>query len=85
MRRLYEDDGLRRRLGAAAAATMRSKCNSRVLGEQMRELLEKGGRDARTRRAPAGPGAASARRVGADPASAAAAVADQPLPVEEPS
>ena len=85
MRRLYEDDGLRRRLGAAAAATMRSKCNSRVLGEQMRELLEKGGRDAGARQAPAGPGAANARRVGADPASAAAAVADQPLRVEEPS
>jgi len=78
MRRLYEDEGLRRRLGAAAAATMRARCNSRVLGEQMRLLLERGGRDAGARRA---------SQTVADPAGVApAGVADrQPIPVEGPS
>jgi glycosyltransferase involved in cell wall biosynthesis len=43
MRRLYEDGGLRQRLGTSAARTIREKCNSRVLGDQMRELLQRGG------------------------------------------
>ncbi len=43
MRALYEDGGLRERLGSAAARTIREKCASRVVGDRMRGLLEESG------------------------------------------
>ena len=42
MRKLYADAGLRDRLGRCAASSIREKCNSRVVGETMRKLLERG-------------------------------------------
>jgi glycosyltransferase involved in cell wall biosynthesis len=46
MRQLYESEALRRRLGRAAAETIRRMCGSQVLGERMRLLLEVGGHPA---------------------------------------
>jgi glycosyltransferase involved in cell wall biosynthesis len=46
MRQLYESEALRRRLGSAAAETIRRMCGSQVLGERMRLLLEIGGHPA---------------------------------------
>ena len=46
MRQLYESEALRRRLGTAAAETIRRVCGSQVLGARMRGLLEIGGHPA---------------------------------------
>jgi len=43
MRNLFEDQGLRERLGRSGARTIRGMCSSRVLGERMRGLLARGG------------------------------------------
>ncbi len=41
MRDLYEDRGLRDRLGRSAAISIREMCNGRVVGAQMRRLLQR--------------------------------------------
>jgi glycosyltransferase involved in cell wall biosynthesis len=42
MRALFEDRGLRERLGQAGARTIRERCNGRVVGCRMRALLARG-------------------------------------------
>jgi glycosyltransferase involved in cell wall biosynthesis len=54
MRKLYADPGLRARLGRCAASSIREKCNSRVVGEKMRQLLERGAAGGRGRAPAAG-------------------------------
>ncbi|MGD0742187.1 MAG: glycosyltransferase [Acidimicrobiales bacterium] len=54
MRQLFASEALRRRLGQAAARTIREKCASGPLGEQMRLLLERGGVPAQLGRRPEG-------------------------------